>query len=71
MAKKQQKKTPKQFAAEVATNPEKLGNFILDPEGVFAGEKFTKAERDQIKQALSHFTTKKLSDALHVTSFFH
>ena len=71
MAKKLPKKSPKQFAAEVATNPEKLGKFILDPESVFAGEKFSKAERAQIKEALSHFTAKKLADALHVTSFFH
>lgn len=60
MAKKSQKKTPKQFMTEVATDPEKLGKFILDPEGAMDEAKITKKERTQIKNAIAHYVHEKL-----------
>ncbi len=64
MAKKKttrKKFDPKKFLAELATNPEKLGKFILDPEGVMNAEKVPKEHRMHIKNALAHEIHRRLT----------
>ena len=48
------KKTPKSFLAEIASDPEKLGRFILDPEGTMNAAKIEKKHRIHIKNAIAH-----------------
>jgi hypothetical protein len=60
VAKKSRKKSPKEFMTEVATDPEKLGKFILDPEAAMDEAKITKKERIHIKNALAHYVHEKL-----------
>ena len=45
---------------EIATDPEKLGKFILDPEGAMDEAKIGKKERMQIKNAIAHHVHEKL-----------
>jgi hypothetical protein len=60
VAKKSAKKSPQQFMTELATDPEKLGKFILDPEGAMDEAKINKTDRTQIKNAIAHFVHEKL-----------
>lgn len=60
MAKKQAKKSPKDFLKEVATDPEQLGKFILDPEGAMDEAKIGKKERAHVKSAIAHYVHEKL-----------
>ena len=61
VAKKSAKKTPKEFLKELATDPVKLGKFILDPEGAMNEAKIT-AEKDRthVKNSIAHFASEKL-----------
>jgi hypothetical protein len=45
---------------EIATDPEKLGMFILDPEGAMDAAKIAKKERTHIKNAIAHYVHEKL-----------
>jgi hypothetical protein len=72
VAKKSTKKTPQQFLTDLAADPEKLGKFILDPEGAMDEAKIAKKDRNQIKSAVAHFVHEKLvkpgeADAYWVT----
>lgn len=60
MAKKRPKKSAKQYLMEVATDPEKLGKFILDPEGAMTTAKIPKKEQDHIKKAIAHYVHERL-----------
>jgi hypothetical protein len=60
VARKTAKKTPQQFMAEIATDAEKLGQFILDPEAAMDAAKITKKERTHIKNAIAHYVHEKL-----------
>ena len=60
MAKKSAKKSPKQFVTELATDPEKLGSFILDPEGALNQAKIDKKHRAPIKNGVAHLVHEKL-----------
>lgn len=60
MAKKSPKKSAKQFLMEVATDPEKLGNFILDPEDAMNAAKVPKKEQAHIKNAIAHYVHERL-----------
>lgn len=55
------KKTAKQFLAEIATDPEKLGRFILNPERVMNEAKIPKKDRVHIKNAIATVVHKKLA----------
>jgi hypothetical protein len=54
------KKAYKKFLAELASDPEKLGKFILDPEAVMNQAKISKKDRTMIKNAVAHFIHEKL-----------
>jgi hypothetical protein len=60
VAKKRPKKSAKQFLTEVATDAEKLGNFILDPEGAMDAAKIAKKEQAHIKSAIAHYVHERL-----------
>lgn len=60
MAKK--KKTPKQFLTELAGDPEKLGKFIQDPDGVLKEEGIEEKHHIHIKNSVAHDVFKKLTD---------
>jgi hypothetical protein len=54
------KKTPKKFLAELASDAEKLGRFILDPEGVMKEDKFGKQDQEKIRNAVAHYVHGKM-----------
>jgi hypothetical protein len=54
------KMSPKRFLAELATDAEKLGRFILDPEGVMNAAKINKKDRLHIKNAIAHYVHERL-----------
>jgi hypothetical protein len=58
--KKSAKRTPKQFVTDIATDPAKLGKFILDPEGAMDDAKITKKDRVHVKNAIAHLVHEKL-----------
>jgi hypothetical protein len=60
VAKKKAKKTPQQFLTDLATDPEKLGNFILDPEGSMDDAGIGKKDRAHVKSGVAHFVNQKL-----------
>lgn len=55
------KKTPKKFLTELATDPEKLGKFIQDPDGMMAAEGIDEKHRAHVKNAIAHDVVKKLT----------
>jgi hypothetical protein len=60
VAKKKVKKSPQQFLTELATDPEKLGKFILDPEGAMKAASVAKEHRAHIKHGVAHLVHEKL-----------
>ena len=54
------RKSSQQFLTEIATDPEKLGKFILDPEGAMNEAKIGKQDRGHVKNAIAHFVHEKL-----------
>ena len=63
MAKKKapKKKTPKQFLTEIASDPKKLANFIVNPEAAMNAAKIEPKHRPHIKQAIAHEVYKRLT----------
>ena len=55
MAKKKAKLKPnvKKFLAELGTDPNKLGRFILDPETVMNEAKIAKQDREDVRKAMA------------------
>jgi hypothetical protein len=60
VAKKQAKKSPKQFLTELAADPEKLGKFILDPEAAMKAASIAKEHRAHIKNGVAHLVHERL-----------
>ena len=60
MAKKK-KKSHKKFLTELATDPEKLGKFIQDPDGMLAAEGIDEKHRLHVKNAVAHDVHKRLT----------
>jgi hypothetical protein len=54
------KTTPKKFLAEIGTDPEKLGRFIMDPEAMMNDYGILKKDRHQVKCAVSQAVHKRL-----------
>ena len=52
---------PKKFLTELATNPEKLGRFIKNPEKVMRDDGIAKQHMADIKNAVAHCVHKKLT----------
>ncbi len=55
------KKSPKKFLTELATDPEKLGRFILDPDGMMKAEGIDVKHHAHIKNAVAHDVAKRLT----------
>jgi hypothetical protein len=53
--------TPKKFLADIASDPEKLGRFILDPEGVLNEAKIEKKHHIHIKNAIAQHVHQALA----------
>jgi hypothetical protein len=70
VAKKSAKKSPRQFLTEMATDPEKLGKFILDPEVAMDEAKIAKKDRDQIRNAIAYHVHQKLAKPPQAHSAF-
>jgi hypothetical protein len=60
VAKKPAKKTPQQFLRELATDPKKLGRFIIDPEGAMKAANIAEEHRGHIKHGVAHLVHEKL-----------
>jgi hypothetical protein len=53
--------TPRRFLSQIGTDPEKLGRFILDPEGMMNEHGILKKHRHHIKNAVAQAVHKTLS----------
>jgi hypothetical protein len=57
---KKKAKSVKHFLSELATDPEKLGKFILDPEGAMEAANIAKAHHAHIKHGVAHLVHENL-----------
>jgi hypothetical protein len=60
VARKKAKKSPQTFLRELATDPKKLGKFILDPEGAMQAANVSEEHRAHIKNGVAHLVHQKL-----------